>query len=232
MKPTWADDRADLYHGNAFDVLPQLPTGGVDVVITDPPYGMSYQSGRRTESGPMRPVLGDEAPVTDWLPEAARVLRDGGSLLCFHEWRGAEAFREAIVSAGLDLRSQVVWDRGVHGSGNLTAAFAPMHDLAWFATKGAFAFPFARPASVLRHPKVSWQHFFHPTEKPVTLMRDLVCALTRPGELVLDPFAGSGSTGVAAVGEGRRFVGVELDAQYAAIAWKRISGAQLSLGVA
>ena len=218
--------------GDCLDVLRTIPAGSVDAVVTDPPYGMAYQSAwryqsaRRTDKAErFDQIANDDAPFVWWLPEAMRVLKDGGSLACFCRWDSAEAFRQAIGWAGFTIGGQVVWDRMVHGMGDLTGAVAPMHDTIWFARKGRFEWPGSRLKSVLRHQRLDGEQLVHPNEKPVGLMGEIVAAMTTPEALVVDPFNGSGATGNACQQHGRRYVGIEIDEGYAAIARRRISEA-------
>lgn len=146
-------------------------------------------------------------------------------MVCFTDWRNQETWRIAIECAGFDIRSHCVWDRVGRGMGDLSAAFAPRHDVFWFATKGRFKFPGKRPASVLRHQRPSSHHSPHPTRKPVELMLDLVRAVTPPGGVVFDPFAGSGSTGEAAAIGGFAFQGCELSPEYFELAKANIEKA-------
>lgn len=182
-----------------------MPDACVDAVVTDPPYGINYRSKR------LGGIVNDDRPFIWWLRDAWRVTRDGGALVCFCRWDVQEAFRFAIDLAGFRIRSQVVWDREIHGMGDTAGAFAPRHDVMWFATKGRFKFSRGRPASVLRARTLRGASLTHPTEKPLPLMQQLVRAVTAPGHVVLDPFSGSGATAHAALLEGCRFVGVELD---------------------
>jgi len=120
----------------------------------------------------------------------------------------------------------VVWDKLVHGIGDTSATFAPQHELAVFATKGRYKFPSGRPKTVIRAQRPSGKGRTHPCEKPVELHRQLIEALTRPGELVLDPFMGTGSAGVAAAESGRSYLGIELDKAYARTARARVRQAR------
>lgn len=222
MGMSWA-----IYTGDCLSVLPTLHGESVDAVITDPPYGMNYQSAWRTDSSARKPkIANDERPFIWWLHDAFRVTRTGGALICFCEWRHQEVFRTAIQTAGFTVKSQIIWDREWHGMGDLKAAFAPQHDVIWFAVKGSFSFPGKRPRSVVRCQRIAAEDLVHPTEKPIELMRQLVRAVTPPGGVVLDPFAGSGSTGAAAVLEGMRFIGIERDDAYAELAKSRIASSE------
>jgi site-specific DNA-methyltransferase (adenine-specific) len=124
--------------------------------------------------------------------------------------------------AGFTVKSVIVWDRMVHGMGDLKAAFAPRHDTCIFAVKGSYAFPDSRPVDVIQCQRLDGNKLTHPNEKPVELMRRLIEATTKPNDLILDPFAGSGTTLVAALQSGRRYMGVEISPEHYQTAQRRI----------
>ncbi len=124
--------------------------------------------------------------------------------------------------AGFSAKAQVIWDKRTHGMGDLKGDFAPQHENIIFATKGKYAFPYGRPKSILSHCRVSPGKLLHPNEKPESLLADLVNSLTRPGELILDPFIGSGVTAIVARQLGRDYLGIELNPEYIEIAKRRI----------
>lgn len=215
-----------IIHGDSLEKLRELAADSVDAVVTDPPYGIDYQSSRRTDRTKLKPkIANDLRPFVWWLPDAYRALKDGGGLLCFCRWDVAEAFRQAIEWAGFEIKSQVIWDREVHGMGDLHASFGPQHDTIWFAVKGKFKFPDKRPKSVIRSKRLSGDQLVHPNEKPVDLMQQMILAITPPGGIVLDPFAGSGSTLVAAKRLGFEFIGIERESEYCEIARRRVEHA-------
>ncbi len=146
-------------------------------------------------------------------------------MVCFSDWKNQEAWRFAIEMAGFEVKSQVIWNREIHGMGDLGSAFGPQHDVIWFATKGKFKFPGKRPKSVISSKRISGDTLVHPNEKPTDLMEQLIAAVTPVGGIVLDPFAGSGTTGVAAKRLGFGFIGIEREAEYVAIAEKRMERA-------
>lgn len=216
----------ELYTGDCLDVLPTLAAGSVDAVITDPPYGIDYQSSWRIDKDKRKPkIANDLTPCVEWLDDAFRVTKPGGALLCFCRWDVEHQFRCAIEAAGFNLRSQVIWDKVAHGMGDLNGSFAPQHENILFATKGHFKFWKNRPQSIIRWMRIAPDKLLHPNEKPIVLMRRLIVPVVPPGGVVLDPFMGSGPTGYAAVYEGRRFLGIELDSEYADIARRRIEHA-------
>ena len=203
-----------LYHGDCMGVLRGLRTNSVHAVVTDPPYGISYQWGSNPK------IINDGRPFIWWLWDSARVLKSGGALVCFCRWDVQHAFRSAIELAGLRVRGQWVWDRKWWGIPNPTTLL-PRHDVMWFATKGRFKFPGKIPPSLIQVPSILGPKRVHPTEKPAELMRQLVRFVTPHRGVVLDPCMGSGATGAAVV-DGFGFTGIEIDRKFYRAAVKRL----------
>ena len=124
-----------VYQKDCMEVLRLLPAGEIDCIITDPPYGIDFQSARRIEKERFDKIDNDGKPFVWWLYDAFKVLKEGGRLICFCRWDVQDAFKQAIEWAGFSLKSQVIWDRGIHGLGDLNGQFAPQHDVIWFAVK-------------------------------------------------------------------------------------------------
>ena len=229
-------NQVTVVEGDCLDVLRGIPDESFDAVIADPPYGMSFQSAWRTEKTErFDKIANDDQPFVWWLRDAARVLKPGGCLLCFCRWDSAEAFRQAIGWAGLKGQTQLVWDRVIHGMGDLTGRPSPQHDTIWFACKGKYQLPGSRPSSVVRCQRLGGEELEHPNQKPVKLLRELIRDYVPRGGAVLDPFTGTGSTIVAAACEDRIAVGIEIDPAYAAIARRRVAdamGSGLLAGIA
>lgn len=202
-----------IIHGDSLTVLRQMEPESVDAIITDPPYGIDYHT-----KGTNASIKNDKAPFIWFLYDAFRVLKSGesgrGALICFTRWDVEQTFIDAMKLAGFQVKSEVIWDKVMHGMGDCKAAFAPTHENIVFAVKGKFSFPGHRPKDIVTYHKLNGSQMIHPTEKPVSLLADLLSSVTKPGDLILDPFAGSGSTLVAAKKTGRRFIGVELDDEY------------------
>ena len=214
----------ELFEGDCRSYMALIPDDSVDCVVTDPPYGMGFQSNRSKKGPRHRKLAQDDKIDAAWLSDAFRVLKNGGGLLSFCDWRTSCDWRRHIEAAGFSVRSQVIWDRMHHGMGDLRGGFAPRHDVIWYATKGRRIFAGGRPRSVIasKRPSPS-EDFGHPTCKPVDLMVTLLRAVDDgSGGIVLDPFAGSGSTLVAAETLGRPWLGCEIDPEYAAIAKRRL----------
>lgn len=213
-----------IYHGDCLEVLKTLPDNSVDLVLTDPPYGIDFQSARRTDKAKWKPkIANDKTPFIWWLHETFRVVKEGGAVLCFTRYDTEEDFRWAMRIAGFTPKMQVIWDKEIHGMGDLKGDFAPLHENIIFATKGRFVFPGKRPKSVVRCQRVTAEKLVHPNEKPIKLLESLIESASKEGDTVLDLFLGSGATGVAAQNTRREFIGVELNEEYVKIAEARIN---------
>lgn len=210
-----------LMHGDCFDELGSVPDGSVNLVLTDPPYSSPVKNafGRETVKR-LSDLSLQEAYFRKLKAEFERVLADGGGVAIFCD----EAYYAVLYGIFYDWRneSMVVWDKGRLGMGRPVRR---CHELVFVASPGKTTLStdrYSHIPSVVRCAPVK-RH--HPAEKPVGLLDRIVSCLSEPGGTVLDPFMGSGSTGVAAVGAGRSFIGIELDADYYEAAEKRVSDA-------
>jgi len=197
---------ATLYLGDCRDVIPTLAQ--LECVVSDPPYGMAFQSNHRAEK---HAKIANDA--TEDLLQWACALQPRHSAYLFCRWDNL--FSVAAVS------SIKTWVKNNWSMGDLEHEHARQTEVALFYPGPEHHFPKQRPPDVIRAPRTGNDH--HPTEKPVQLMRAMI-EWTRG--TVCDPFMGSGSTGCAAVAMGRDFVGIELDEGYFDIACRRIEDAQ------
>lgn len=214
----------------------KLPTASVDFVCADPPYGVDFQSNaanqgnRKDRATVKKPKIdGDDKPYTEWLTEAARVLKPSGALITFYDWRYQAEFIEAIKAAGLRPAVQMVWDRKEIGMGNLDLP-GPSHELMLFCVhaKGStYKVPGKRPRSVYSVPRVNSNKLFHPNQKPVELMRELLIDYTLPHQIVFDPFGGSFAVQKAADATGRIAISTESSQYYFDLGKKNYSAQPL-----
>lgn len=199
-----------IRHGDCMDLMKELEDDSIDACITDPPYGIGYQSARRIDTSEWKPKIeNDEEPYTEWIKPLYEKMAGGGRLICFYRWDVQDAFLDEIQSAGFMVKSQIVWDKGVHGMGDLTGEFAPQHELMLYATKGRYEFKGTRPKTIYRSQRIDPNKLVHPNQKPLPLLRAIIKDITEPGELILDPFGGSFTTYVAAIREKRRAISYE-----------------------
>lgn len=230
-----------VHHGDALATLAGMPDTSVDAVVTDPPYNSGGRTSAERTSRSARakyttesaglPDFGDEnkdqRSYTRWmaevLREAYRVTTPGGMATVFIDWRQLPAMSDALQMAGWTWRGVAAWHkpqcRPQKGRLKQSCEF-----IVW-GSKGpidADRNPVYLPGLYVgSQPRKDRRHI---TQKPLEVMRELV-QVCPPGGTVLDPFTGSGTTGVAALIEGRRFIGVEISADYAAIADERLRDA-------
>jgi DNA modification methylase len=212
-----------LIHGDCLEKMRKIPDGSIDLVLTDPPYGMDYQSARRTDKAQWKPkIANDRLPFIWFLHEASKKLKDGGALISFCRFDSWTDFSRACELAGLEVKAEIVWDKMNHGTGDLKGCPGFRHEIAVFAVKGRFIFHGKRPQSLFATPRINPASMQHPNEKPVALMEWLVEHYCPKNGTVLDCFTGVSPVGVACKNLSRNFVGIELDEQYLKIARERI----------
>jgi DNA modification methylase len=218
----------NFYCGDARDGLKQLSDRSVSLLLTDPPYGVSYRPHKRGyESTAIKRIAYDESleSASTILDEVLDVISPKMSENChcyfFTGWKSLHSMLE-VVKKYFEIRNVLVWDKMVHGRGDLDF-WAPQYELIIFSTRGNRPLIGPRPVDMLRFQKVNGIDMIHPTQKPVELLKFLIEKSSLSGELVVDPFAGSGSTLVAAKAKNRRYFGCELDPEWHQEGLKRLS---------
>lgn len=203
-----------IFNADCIDVMQAFETGTVDFILTDPPYVTRY----RARDG--RTVANDDNGR--WLrpafAEMHRVLKEGGFCVSFYGWNKVDLFMDAWRAAGFRIVGHLVFRKRYASSARFLRY---EHEQAYLLAKGDPYRP-ARPIpDVLDFPYTG--NRLHPTQKPVEALAPLIEAFTEPGELVLDPFSGSGSTLAAAQQLGRDWTGIELDNGHYHTARKRLA---------
>ena len=216
-----------LICGDCLEWLGTLPAGSVDLVLADIPYGIDFQSNRRKDKDARLPkILNDKQPFTSCISHFKPLLKPSGGVLLFTRWDVQKPLTDEMTANSMPVKSVIVWDKVVHGMGDLKRAYGSRYESILWAPMREFRFPGKRPTDIIRCMRVPAGRMLHPNEKPVELLETLIEQTTIPGATVLDFCMGSGSTGVACVKTGRRFIGIELDERYFSIAKRRISETQ------
>ena len=212
MKPYYEKDGITIYHGDCREILPTLPK--VDLVLTDPPYGIGYalpaaivgKGNRRIQRGGKPPIHGDNSPF-----DPSHLMALGRCVL----W-GANYYSDKLPTSG----GWIAWDKTGGGRGP-DNSFTDV-ELAW--------------TNLCKHPQI-FRHLWkglvrdseagdkvqHPTQKPVALMAWILEKWTRAGQIILDPYTGSGPVILAAKNLGRKAIGIEIEEKYCEIAVKRLA---------
>ena len=206
-----------IYCGDALHTLASFDSESVDLIVTDPPYLVNY----RDRTG--RTIRNDNRPeaVLPVYDELYRVLRPDSYCVSFCGWTAIADFANAWADAGFRTVGHIVWAKDYASREGHTRY---QHESAYVLAKGFPRLP-AKPISDVQ----AWEYSgnrAHPTEKAVSVIEPLIKAFSKPGDLVLDPFSGPGSTSVAAALNGRRYVGIELEPRYCDHARKRLAGVE------
>lgn len=204
-----------LYQGDCLKIIGKINPKGI-AVITDPPYGIDYQSGFGSKSWGNGKIKNDTSTddrdhIVSW------IHKNNLSGLVFGTWKSRKPYKTKMV---------LIWDTlGALGMGDLKLPWKPSHQEI-YVLGNSNGFVGKRTTDILRCPPVqsmAKNGRLHPMQKPVELIVQLI--LKVKAEIILDPFMGVGTTGVACALLGRKFIGIELDPDYFAIAEKRIKAA-------
>jgi DNA modification methylase len=240
VKPYYQDSACTIFHGNCLEVLPTLES--IDFIFTDPPYGHNNNNGdlihnreaalgvKKTRSSAARPIANDGKEANDlvrlFFSEAARLLQPGCCCCCCGGGGGPDpqfARWSLWLDEAIPFKMCVVWDKGGLGMGwhyrrnweCILIAQKPGAACRWFGGNDV-------PNVIRNIGKIIPQETDHPTPKPVELPMWFIRLHTAAGDVVLDPFCGSGSTLRAAKDLGRKAIGIELEEKYCEIAARRL----------
>lgn len=255
MDPYYDEDGITIYHGEALDVLRQLPDASTAVVIADPPYssGGMFRSDRQADPASKyrgwshsptetRPPASESGTFTGdsrdqhgyafwsalWMSQASRVAIPGAQVYVFTDWRQLPTTSDAVQAGGWVWRGLLVWDKGVGRP--MKGRFRNHLEYVVWGSHGPMPDPDdVYPSTLLRHAPPGADRV-HVTQKPEGLIRELLSIA--PDGPVLDPFMGSGTSLRAAKDLGRRCIGIEQDERYCEIAATRLAQGVLDFGAA
>ena len=229
------DEPYVLMQGDCLEMMEEIPDEGVDLLLTDIPYNVSRKNNFKT----MKDRKGRNGiEFGEWdhgfdesvLELFVAKLKKGGSAVIFHAFEQFDAVRNAL--AELDAKDKMVWLKTNPMPRNRDRRYIGNIEMVSWYVKAGEKWTFNRQneaydGCVMAYPSESGGGFkrYHPCQKNVKLLMELVMRHSNPGDIVLDPFMGGGSTGIACVNAGRNFVGMELDTGYFEIAKSRIDEA-------
>jgi site-specific DNA-methyltransferase (adenine-specific) len=229
-RPYYQDSAVTIYRGDCREILPTL--GMVDLVFTDPPYNVRAEDIALDGRAPMKRDFGlwDEGwSARAFCASVLPLVRNGGSMLSFTSDRLLSDFRTA---AGWTPRGTIVWDKMNPAPSPRPGYVSAVEYVVWLQKPGMAATWNASgyTPNIMRCPICAGsERTQHPTQKPESLIAELVARHSNPGDLILDPFMGSGTTLVAAKRLGRRAIGIELNQAYCDIAVRRLAQSVLPL---
>ena len=208
------------------NAIKEIPNNVIDLVVTDPPYGMSYQSNMRLEKH--KKIVGDDNLdwLETWVIEMKRVCKSEAHLYIFCSWHNIDVFK-TIIQKYFNIKNILIWDKKAGGMGDLEGDYTPSYEMVIFCSNGTKKLNGHRESNILRTIRTNNEN--HPTEKPVNLIRYFIEKSSQKGNLVLDTFAGSFSTARACKECGRDFISFEIDADYCKKGKQSLDGVMCSL---
>lgn len=214
--------RINLQQGDCLELMKDIPDESVDMILTDPPYGMAFQSGYRTSR--YEKIKGDQSLdwLDDFIDEIFRVSKNNTANYMFCSFHHIDIFKQAIEKR-FKVKNIITWVKNNTSMGDLKGDFAPKTEFIIFFQKGRRLINGKRDSNVFEYNKT--RNEFHPTQKPVDMIEYMISKFSDEGNTILDPFMGSGTTGIACQNLNRDFVGMELDENYFKIAKERIEQA-------
>jgi len=228
-----------LYNDNCLNVLKILPEKSVDLIFADPPYNLSSESYLTTQSGKVAKLHKGDWDVIDdihkfnedWIKACIRVLSDNGTVWISGTLHNHPSVGVILKKLGLWIINDIVWYKPNATPLLANNRCAPSTELVWVASrtkKYFFNYDLAKQINGGKQMKNLWtinaerHKTKHPTEKPESLLNRIILLGSKENDIVLDPFLGSGTTGVVAVQNNRKFIGVEINKEYFDIARGRI----------
>ncbi len=219
-----------LYNDDCLNVLKDIEDNSVDFILTDPPYNIARDNNFHT-MGRKGIDFGewdkgfDLFSYIDLLP---RVCAKDANVVIFNSWTNLGEIAKYAESKGFVIKDMLRWEKSNPMPRNRDRRFVVDYEVAVWLTMPKAKWTFNRQSETYDRPLFKGslvsgnEKTAHTTQKPIWLMKEILQVLSNEGDTVLDPFMGSGSTGVACKELGRNFIGVELDKQYFDIATKRI----------
>lgn len=245
------DGQSRLYHGDGLKVMASMPENSVDCVWTDPPYllsndGITCVAGKmvkvnKGEWDRSRGIELDHEFNRAWLAECYRILKPAGTIWVTGTLHVYLSVGMAMLQLGYRILNDVIWEKPNPPPNLGCRCFTHATELVLWATKAkkgskhryTFNYEAMRKDNGGKQMKTVWEippagrdeKVFgkHPTQKPIALITRCLRASTNPSDLVLDPFAGSGATGVAALSLNRRFIGCERESEFVELICRRLS---------
>ena len=209
-----------LYQGDCLEVMDELIRDGikVDMILTDPPYGIDLTPQRENGKFKNTKVINDNNLW--WLPKFVNQIYalTKNTAIIFCAWQNIDKFKIELEKKFI-IKNILVWNKDWFGMGN---NYRPNYELILLCCKTNITTKSKNKSNILTYRRIPPQKLKHSCEKPVGLLEDLIYELTDENDIVLDSFMGSGSTGVACLNTNRRFIGIELDEKYFTIAYTRL----------
>ena len=212
-----------ILHEDALTCMKRCQPSSIPLIITDPPYGIGYHSNYYKERNPHAPIQNDwNFQIGPFLQACERILANGGALYICSRWDVTPVWMAALQQTNLKLKTIIIWVKNNWSAGDLEGSFGNQYEQLLFITKGRHLLRGKRWSNVWNFPRVPAPQLLHPAQKPVGLYQRAIEASSDKGDLVLDPYMGSGTTAEACKYSGRDFLCCDIDRRMVALARRRV----------
>ena len=211
----------NIYCGDCLNYMKKIPSESIDLIVTDPPYLMDFQSGyrKRKHNKIKNDTVQNEKLISEYFELCYRILKNDTAIYCFCSWHHIDIFKQEFEKY-FKLKNIIIWQKNNTSMGDLKGSYAPKYEMVLFGHKGRRLLNGFRYPDILEFKRTN--NKLHPTEKPVDLLELFIKQSSDINDVVFDGFMGSGSTGVACLNTNRKFIGCELDENYFKIAEQRL----------
>ena len=212
--------------GDCLEHVKHIKNNSIDLVVTDPPYLINYKTNHRLDKDHKfcKPILNDsnESLITNIIAELYRVMKDNTSMYMFCSADKVDFFKQELEKK-FTIKNMIIWVKNNHTAGDLKGAFGRKYEIIFLVSKGRSLFNGKRITDVWSFDRVTGKNQTHQNQKPLDLIRLCVNKHSNEGDLVLDPFAGSGTTGIACQQLNRQYILIEQDKEYFNVMKDRIN---------
>lgn len=208
-----------IHNVDCLEFMKTLPDKCIDLVLTDPPYGMNFVSGHRQNKH--KPIENDNN--LEWLPdfitETGRILKDDAHAYFFCSFHNVDIFKQEIKKQ-LKVKNILIWHKNNTGMGDLFGDYAPQYEMIIFCSDGSKKLNGSRDSNIIKAQRTLNE--LHPTQKPIQLIEYLIDKSSIENDIIFDPFLGSGTTALACKNLKRNYIGCEISNEYYKIANDRL----------
>jgi len=207
----------EIISGDCIEIMKSIPKNSIDLILTDPPYGDNTSYGTTNKS-----ILNNKNPLINCsaLVEFYRILKNNRSVYIFTNWKHYPFLTEFIIRyTKFKIRHLIIWKKHNFGLG---WAFRHQYEMILVLEKGKPKYNLKDFSDVQNAFHINHNALTHPHEKPLDLITKMIKHSSKEGDLILDPFCGSGAICVASKNSNRRFIGIELEKRYVEMANKKI----------
>lgn len=223
-------DLNKIYNIDCIEGMKEIPDNYIDLIVTDPPYLISYKTNRRKESkintrlNFNTVIQNDDNPelIEKYIKECHRIMKNDTAMYIFCSWKTADIFKQELEKY-FEIKNQIIWDKGNHTAGDLEAQFGQTYEIMFLVNKGRCKFNGERINDMWFFPKVTGKEQVHQNQKPQPLIEQCIMKHSKENDIVFDGFMGSGTTAFAAKRLKRNFIGFEIEKNYCDEANKKIN---------